>query len=93
MFPSFFVIGKYGACNFGIILAELNLPVGTSSNYIFEGEADAVVRASASHQRGLISNRSVDAILGLSLLLVLLRFSPLHKNQRFQIPILPGMVN
>lgn len=31
IFPSFFAIGKYGACNFGIMLAELNLPVGTNS--------------------------------------------------------------
>ena len=31
IFPSFLVIGKYGACNFDIMLAELNLPVGTNS--------------------------------------------------------------
>ena len=31
IFPSFFVIEKYGACNFGIMLAEPNLPVGTNS--------------------------------------------------------------
>ena len=59
----------------------------------------AVVRALVSHQCGPGSNPGVDAICGLSLFLVLsfaprgfppvLRFSPLHKNQRFQIPILP----
>ena len=59
----------------------------------------AVVRALVSHQCGPGSNPGVDAIWGLSLFLVLsfaprgfplvLRFSPLHKNQRFQIPILP----
>ena len=61
----------------------------------------AVVRALASHQCGPGSNPGVDAICGLSLLLVLsflrevflrvLRFSPLLKNQHFQIPIRPGI--
>ena len=61
----------------------------------------AVVRAFASHQCGPGSNPGVDAICGLSLLLVLslaprgfspgLRFSPLLKNQHFQIPIRSGM--
>ena len=58
-----------------------------------------VVRALASHQCCPGFTPGVDAICGLSLLLVLsfaprgfppvLRFSPLHKNQRFQLPILP----
>ena len=53
------------------------------------------VRALASHQCGPGSNPCVDAICGLSLLLVLslalrgftrvLRFSPLLKNQHFQL--------
>ena len=50
-----------------------------------------MVRAFASHQCGLGSNPGVDAICGLSLLLVLslaprgfsLRFSPLHKKPTF----------
>ena len=76
IFPSFFGIEKYGVCNFGIMLAELNLPVGTNSiYYIFEDEAAAVVRASASHKCGLISNPSVDSMFWLSLLLVL-SFAP-----------------
>ena len=57
----------------------------------------AVVRALASHQCGPGSNPSVDAIFELRLLLVLsfaprgfspgIPFSPLLKNQYFQIPI------
>ena len=60
-----------------------------------------VVRALAPTNVG--SNPGDDAICGLSLLLVLsfaakfflrvLRFSPLHKNQHFQIPIRPGMAD
>ena len=60
----------------------------------------AVVRALASHQCGPGSIPGLGVICGLSLLLVLvpaprvflrvLRFSSLHKNQRFQIPIRPG---
>ena len=60
----------------------------------------AVVRALASHQCAPCSIAGVDAISGLSLLLVLvlpprvflrvLRFSSLHKHQHFQIPIRPG---
>ena len=60
-----------------------------------------VVRALASNQCGRGSNPGVDAICGLSLLLVpsllrevflrVLRFSPLLKNQHFQIPVLPGI--
>ena len=60
----------------------------------------AVVRALASHQCGLGLNPGIDTICGLSLLLVLsfaptgflpaLRFSPLLKNQHFQIPIRSG---
>ena len=60
----------------------------------------AVVRTLASHQCGPGPTPGVDAICGLSLLLVLsllrevflrvLRFSPLLKNQHFQIPILSG---
>ena len=60
----------------------------------------AVVRALASHQCGPGSIPGLGVICGLSLLLVLvpaarvflrvLRFSSLHKNQHFQIPIRPG---
>ena len=52
----------------------------------------AVVRALTSHQCGLGSNPSVEAICGLSLLVFLwvLRFSPLPKNQHFQIPFQSG---
>ena len=68
--------------------------------YNYRGVRDgAVMRALASHQCG--SNPGGDAICGLSLLLVLsfalrgfspgLRFSPLLKNQLFQIPIRPGI--
>ena len=54
----------------------------------------AVVRAFTCHQCGPGLIRSVDAICGLSLLLVflrVLRFSPLLKNQHLQIPIRPGI--
>ena len=61
----------------------------------------AVVRALASHQRGPGSIPGPGVICGLSLLLVLvpaprvflrlLRFSSLHKNQHFQIPIRSGI--
>ena len=60
----------------------------------------AVMRALASHQCGPGSTPGVDAICVLSLLMVLsfdprgflrvLRFSPLLKNQHFQIPIRSG---
>ena len=61
-----------------------------------------VVRVLASHQCGPSLNPGVDVICGLSLLLVLttllwevflrvLQFSPLLKNQHFQIPIQSGM--
>ena len=57
----------------------------------------AVARAAASHPRGPVSIPEVNAICGLSLLLVrvpaprvVLRFSSLHKNKHFQIPIRPG---
>ena len=59
-----------------------------------------MVRALASHQCGPGSIPGLGVIYGLSLLLVLvpaprvflrvLRFSSLHKNQRFQSPIRPG---
>ena len=68
----------------------------------FKGSRDgAVVRALASHQCGPGSIPGPGAICGLSLLLVLvpaprvflrvLRFSSLHKNQHFQIPIRSGI--
>ena len=60
----------------------------------------AVVRALASHQCGPGLIPGLGVICGLSLLLVLvpaprvflrvLRFSSLHKNQHFEIPIRPG---
>ena len=59
-----------------------------------------MVRALTSYQYGPGSNPGVDAICGLSLLLVLslaprgfspgIRFSPLLKNQHFQVPIRSG---
>ena len=50
----------------------------------------AVVRALTSHQCGLGSNPSVEAICGLSLLVFhrVLRFSPLPKNQHFRMSAL-----
>ena len=60
----------------------------------------AVVRALTSHQCRPVSIPGLGVMSGLSLLLVLvpaprvflrvLRFSSLHKNQHFQIPIRPG---
>ena len=60
----------------------------------------AMVRVLASHQCGPGSIPGLAVICGLSLLLVffpaprvflrVLRFSSLHKNQHFQIPIRPG---
>ena len=64
-------------------------PCYLSRSVFREARDGAVVRALASHQCGPGSNPGVDAICGLSLLLVLL-FSPLLKNQHFQIPIRPG---
>ena len=64
------------------------------------GRDGAVVIALAVHQCGPCSIPGPGVICGLSLLLVLvlaprvflrvLRFSSLHKNQHFQIPIRPG---
>ena len=69
---------------------------------LVKGSRDgAVVRALAFHQCGPGSIPGLDVICGLSLLLVLfsaprglrvLRFSPLRKNQHFQIPIRSGML-
>ena len=70
-------------------------PQGTCSN------GGAVVRALASHQCGPDSNPGVSAICGLSLFVVgsllcsevfvwVLQFSPLLKNQHFQILIRSG---
>ena len=69
---------------------------------MYLGSSDgAVVRALASHQCGPGSIPGPGVICGLSLLLVLvpaprvflrvLRFSSLHKNQHFQIPIRSGI--
>ena len=67
---------------------------------VVTSKAGAVMRALASHQCGPGSNPGVEAICGLSLVLVLslaptvflrvLRFSPLLENQHFQIPIRSG---
>ena len=64
---------------------------------VVTSKAGAVMRALASHQCGPGSNPSVEAICGLSLVLVLslapivfLRVSPLIANQHFQIPIRSG---
>ena len=66
-------------------------------------EGGAVVRTLASHQCGTGSNPRINAIRGLSLLLVLsfalsgfspgTPLSPLLRNQQFHIPPRPGMVN
>ena len=76
--------------NFSWVRAVLQLPQSGSRD-------GAVVRALASHQCGPGSIPGPGVICGLSLLLVLvpaprvflrvLRFSSLHKNQHFQIPI------
>ena len=69
------------------------LPFNFTLQCLGEHRDGAVVRALTSHQCGPGSIPGVDAILGLSLLLVLVpasRFFSLHKNQHFQIPIQPG---
>jgi len=74
----------------------------TYITYYSESKGGVVVRALASHQCGPGSNPGVDAICGLSLLLVLSLaprvfspgtpvFRPLLKNQHFQFPIRPGI--
>ena len=70
---------------------------------VLGNKGDTVVRALASHQCGLGSNPCVESLRGLSLLLVLFYaprgffpdtpFSPLLRNQHFQIPTRPGVVN
>ena len=75
-------------------------PVPTGAWGDGDGSDGAVVRALAFHQCGPGSIPGPGVICGLSLLLVLvlatrvflrvLRFSSLHKNQHFQIPIRPG---
>ena len=72
----------------------------SKTNLLLGSRGGTVVRALASHQCGLGSTLDVDAICGLSLLLVLSLaqrgFSPgtpvfpSPKNQHFQIPIRPG---
>jgi len=69
-----------------------------------ESKGGAVVRALTFHQCGLGSNLGINAICGLwlfvyrfSLLLrevflQVIRFSPLIKNQHFQMPIWPGIM-
>ena len=74
-----------------------------SGNYHLGSKDGAVVRALSFHQCGQGWIPRVDATCGLSLLLVLsllqevflrvLQFSPLLKNQYFQIPIRSGMVD
>ena len=69
---------------------------------MWEARMVQVVRAIASHQCGRGSNPGVNTTCGLSLLFILafalkgffgvFQFSPLLKNQHFQIPIRPGMV-
>ena len=71
------------------------------SNCNWRSRDGAVVRALASHQCGPGSIPGPGVICGLSLLLVIipalrvflrvLRFSSLHKNQHFQIPIRSGI--
>ena len=72
----------------------------SKTNLLLGSRGGAVVRALASHQCGPGSNPGVDAICGLSLLLVPsfaprgfspgTRVFPSPKNQHFQIPIRPG---
>ena len=57
------------------MLMGLTRLFGALNFFYLDSEGDAVVRALASHQCGLGSNPGVDAICGLSLLLVL-SFSP-----------------
>ena len=94
-----------GFCNFANFQPEKvisNLePVFWSTKYHKGSRDGAVVRALASHQCGPGSIPGPGVICGLSLLLVLvpaprvflrvLRFSSLHKNQHFQIPIRSGI--
>ena len=79
----------------------LTSKLSNGSKLCYRGSRDgAVVRALAFHQCGPGSIPGPGVICGLSLLLVLvlaprvflrlLRFSSLHKNQNFQIPIRPG---
>ena len=86
-------VHSFGTSNF-----NSNYPTACNS---YCGSRDgAVVRALASHQCGPGSIPGLGVTNGLSLLLVLvpaprvflrvLRFSSLHKNQHFQIPIRPG---
>ena len=84
---------KYLSSLFMIIMikSQINhLYKVNNSCSIFQGSTGgAVVRALASHQRGPGSTPGVDAICGLSLLMVflrVLRFSPLLKNQHLQMP-------
>ena len=84
--------------------ASLNLGSAESRHSHAHGRPGArdgaVVRALAFHQCGPGSIPGPGVICGLSLLLVLalaaraflrvLKFSSLHKNQHFQIPIRPG---
>ena len=79
----------------------LTSELSNGSKLCYRGSRDgAVVRALAFHQCGPGSIPGPGVTCGLSLLLVLvlapkvlfrlLRFSSLHKNQNFQIPIRPG---
>ena len=81
---------------------QANTKKATSFNVLGNKRDGTVVsERSASHQCGQGSNPSIDAICGLSLLLVLslaprgfspgTPFSPLLKNQHFQIPIRSGI--
>ena len=79
---------------------HLTYPASLQALHSYKG--GEVVRALASHQCGPGSNPSVDAICGLSLLLVLslaptgflrlLRFSALLKSHDFHIPVPRGMI-
>ena len=79
---------------------SLSCSYPTIPRSLLGSKGGAVVRALAFHQCGPGLNPGVEAICGLSLLLVLsfaprgflrvLRFSPLLKNQHFQIPIRSG---
>ena len=81
-----------------VMWTKFHTDIEVGESLAMQGSRDgAVVRALASHQCGPGSIPELGAICGLSLLLVLvlaprvflrvLRFSPLLKNQHFQIPI------
>ena len=84
-----------------MITDELMVYISIYSHLEFSMTTATAVVGELKGGAGTGSNPGVDTICGLSLLLVLslaprgfspvLRFSPLLKNQHFQIPIRPGI--